>query len=70
MSTTTNTTAPATARQRQTIADLTAELGYSDVPEPRSAQHASAIIRRLIEECPASRNPRILARLNWCAERV
>jgi hypothetical protein len=50
MSTTTTNSAAATARQRQTIDELTVELGYTDVPEPRSTQHASAIIRRLIED--------------------
>ena len=71
MSTTTHPTAPATARQRQTIDDLTVELGYSDVPEPRSAQHASAIIRRLIEDrdahgtkpAPTSAQVRLLEKL-------
>jgi hypothetical protein len=71
MSTTTNTAPAASARQRQTIADLTVELGYSDVPEPRSAQHASAIIRRLIEDrdaqggkpAPTSAQVRLLEKL-------
>jgi hypothetical protein len=71
MSTTTNPTAAATDRQHQTIADLAVELGYTDVPEPRSARHASAIIRRLIEDrdaqggkpAPTSAQVRLLEKL-------
>jgi hypothetical protein len=60
-----------TGRQRQTIGDLTRELGYTDVPEPRSSIHASAIIKRLIEDrdaaggkpAPTSRQLRMIERL-------
>jgi hypothetical protein len=69
--TTAPSTAAATDKQLQTIADLTAELGYTDVPEPRSAAHASAIIRRLIEDrtsqgdapAPTSAQVRLLEKL-------
>ena len=73
MSTTTIAANPvATAKQLQTIADLTAELAYTDVPEPRSSAHASAIIRRLIEDrdahggapAPTSRQVRLLEKLS------
>jgi hypothetical protein len=47
---TTTLNAAATAKQQQTIDDLATELGYTNVPEPTSARHASAIIRRLIED--------------------
>ncbi|HMJ34807.1 MAG TPA: hypothetical protein VK501_12915 [Baekduia sp.] len=71
MSATTTTVKSATGRQRQTIADLARELDYTDVPEPRSTTHASAIIQRLIEDrdpagakpAPTSRQLRMLERL-------
>jgi hypothetical protein len=71
MSTTGTTVKSPTGRQRQAIGDLTRELGYTDVPEPRSTIHASAIIQRLIEDrdaagvkpAPTSRQLRMLERL-------
>ncbi|MDB5862067.1 MAG: hypothetical protein JWQ76_5756 [Ramlibacter sp.] len=71
MSATATTVKAATGRQRQTIADLARELSYTDVPEPRSTIHASAIIQRLIEDrdssgvkpAPTSRQLRMLERL-------